>query len=76
LFIEPGSPWENGYCESFNGKLRDEVLRREVYQFESCLLGPTRCQKAAFRPSPREHPADQDCVSSHGLPVRNQRRKE
>jgi transposase InsO family protein len=24
LFIEPGSPWENGYCESFNGKLRDE----------------------------------------------------
>jgi putative transposase len=27
LFIEPGSPWENGYCESFNGKLRDELLR-------------------------------------------------
>ena len=26
LFIEPGSPWENGYCESFNGKLRDECL--------------------------------------------------
>ncbi len=26
LFIEPGSPWENGYCESFNGKLRDELL--------------------------------------------------
>ena len=24
LYIEPGSPWENGYCESFNGKLRDE----------------------------------------------------
>jgi hypothetical protein len=31
LFIEPGSPWENGYNESFNGKLRDEVLNREVY---------------------------------------------
>ena len=31
LFIEPGSPWENGYCESFNGKLRDEVLDREVF---------------------------------------------
>ena len=30
LFIEPGSPWENGYNESFNGKLRDEVLNREV----------------------------------------------
>ena len=27
LFIEPGSPWENGYCESFNSKLRDELLR-------------------------------------------------
>ena len=25
--IEPGSPWENGYVESFNGKLRDELLR-------------------------------------------------
>jgi len=31
LFIEPGSPWENGYNESFNGKLRDELLRREIF---------------------------------------------
>ena len=31
LFIEPGSPWENGYCESFNGKLRDELLNGEVF---------------------------------------------
>ena len=31
LFIEPGSPWENGYVESFNGKLRDELLDREVF---------------------------------------------
>lgn len=31
LFIEPGSPWENGYNESFNGKLRDEVLNGEVF---------------------------------------------
>jgi transposase InsO family protein len=30
LSIEPGSPWDNGYIESFNGKLRDEVLEREV----------------------------------------------
>jgi len=28
LFIEPGSPWENGYIESFNGKLRDELTHR------------------------------------------------
>jgi putative transposase len=31
LFIEPGSPWQNGYIESFNGKLRDELLNREVF---------------------------------------------
>jgi len=31
LFIEPGSPWENGYVESFNGKLADELLEREVF---------------------------------------------
>jgi len=31
LFIEPGSPWENGYVESFNGKLRDELLDREMF---------------------------------------------
>ena len=31
LFIEPGSPWENGYIESFNGKLRDELLEREIF---------------------------------------------
>ena len=31
LYIEPGSPWENGYIESFNGKLRDELLDRELF---------------------------------------------
>jgi transposase InsO family protein len=31
LFIEPGSPWENGYNESFNGKLRDELLNVEIF---------------------------------------------
>ena len=31
LFIEPGSPWENGYVESFNGKLRDELSNREIF---------------------------------------------
>jgi len=31
LFIERGSPWENGYVESFNGKLRDELLNREIF---------------------------------------------
>jgi transposase InsO family protein len=31
LFIEPGSPWENGYCESFNGKMRDQLLNGELF---------------------------------------------
>ena len=31
LFIEPGSPWENGYVESFIGKFRDELLNREIF---------------------------------------------
>ena len=31
LFIEPRSPWENGYIESFNGKLRDELLNRGIF---------------------------------------------
>ena len=31
LYIAPGSPWENGYCESFNGKLRDECLNGEIF---------------------------------------------
>jgi len=30
LFMEPGSTWENGYIESFNGKLRNELLNREI----------------------------------------------
>ena len=31
LFIEPGSPWENGFIESFNGKFRDELLNTEIF---------------------------------------------
>lgn len=31
LSFEPGSPWEKGYCESFNGKLRDECLNDEIF---------------------------------------------
>jgi len=40
LFIEPGSPWENGYIESFNGKLRNELLNGEIFTtlFEAMVL--------------------------------------
>ena len=39
-FIEPGSPWENGYIESFNGKMRDELLNGEIFDtmFEARIL--------------------------------------
>jgi len=30
-YIEPESPWENGYCESFNGRMRDELLNGEIF---------------------------------------------
>jgi transposase InsO family protein len=32
LYIKPGSPWENAYIESFNGKFRDECLNREIFR--------------------------------------------
>jgi putative transposase len=32
-YIEPGSPWENGYVESFNARLRDELLNGEIFYF-------------------------------------------
>lgn len=30
-YIQPGSPWENGYCESFNARFRDELLNGEIF---------------------------------------------
>ncbi len=40
LFIEPGSPWENGFIESYNGKMRDEFLNGEIFDtlFEAQVL--------------------------------------
>jgi transposase InsO family protein len=53
LFIEPGSPWENGYNESFNGKLRDELLNLEIFDtlFEAkVLLERWRVEYNGIRP--------------------------
>jgi len=53
LFIEPGSPWENGYNESFNGKLRDELLNLEVFtsvQEARVLVGAWRREYNEVRP--------------------------
>jgi transposase InsO family protein len=53
LFIEPGSPWENGYIESFNGKMRDELLDREIFtnlDEAKVLIGQWRKEYNLIRP--------------------------
>lgn len=53
LYIEPGSPWENGYVESFNSKLRDELLAREVFDTlreAQILIGRWRVHYNTVRP--------------------------
>jgi transposase InsO family protein len=53
LFIEPGSPWENGYIESFNGKFRDEFLNRELLDTlleAQVLTARWRWEYNTFRP--------------------------
>jgi transposase InsO family protein len=53
LYIEPGSPWENGYCESFNGKLRDELLNGEIFyslKEAKAVIGQWRSHYNTARP--------------------------
>ncbi len=53
LYIESGSPWENGYCESFNGKLRDECLNGEIFyslKEAQIVIGQWRQQYNTVRP--------------------------
>lgn len=53
LFIEPGRPWENGYIESFNGKLRDELLNGEIFDTlwdAKVLIERWRCEYNTIRP--------------------------
>lgn len=53
LYIEPGSPWENGYNESFNGKLRDELLNGEIFYTLAearILIERWRCHYNTVRP--------------------------
>jgi len=52
-FIEPGSPWENGYIESFNGKMRDELLSGEIFdtmQEAKVLIEKWRAYYNTIRP--------------------------
>lgn len=48
LFIQPGSPWQNGYIESFNGKLRDELLAREQVRYALRSQGTHRTLAATL----------------------------
>jgi len=53
LSIQPGSPWENGCCESFNGRLRDELLISEIFyalQEAKILIENWRCEYNEIRP--------------------------
>ncbi len=49
LYIEPGSPWENGYCESFNGTLRDELLKRRALLRREGVAGDHRAMGEALQ---------------------------
>ena len=52
-YIEPGSPWENGYIESFNGKLRDELLNGEIFytlKEAQTVIEGWRCHYNKIRP--------------------------
>jgi putative transposase len=53
LFIKPGSPWENGYIESFNGNVGDELLNRELFttpEEAKVLIGQWRKEYNQVRP--------------------------
>ena len=52
-YIEPGSPWENGYCESFNARFRDELLNSEIFyslREVQILIERWRCHNITVRP--------------------------
>jgi putative transposase len=55
-FIEPGSPWQNGYCESFNSKLRDELLNGDCQEFRvrAGIMGPK--ERPHGPPQRTQHP--------------------
>ena len=75
LFIEPGSPWENGYNESFNGKLRDEVLNREIFHTlreAKVIIEKWRQEYNTFRPHSSlgyNPPAPEAVVSPTDMPI-------
>ena len=73
LYIERGSPWENGYCESFNGKLRDECLNGEIFyslKEAQVLIEQWRVEYNTQRPHSAlgyRPPAPAACTPAHAL---------
>jgi transposase InsO family protein len=82
LLIEPGSPWENGYVESFNGKFRDELLEREAFDTlleAKVLIEHWRQHYNTIRPhsalgyQPPAPEARQPCAAASATPQRPHR---
>ena len=75
LHIEPGSPCENGYVENFNGKLRDELLNREVfYTLLEVRVLTEQCRQAYNRVTPHSSlgyrpPAPEAIMPADRVPV-------
>ncbi len=66
-YIAPGSPWENGYCESFNSKLRDELLDGEIfYSLAKALV----LIEAWRHPNPMSHTAAALCHGGESQPLK------
>lgn len=55
LYIAPGSPWENGYCESFNGELRDELPKGEIFYSLKEARSSSRNGASTTTPSGHTH---------------------
>ena len=79
LFIEPGSPWENGYIESFNSKLRDELLNGELFYIlqeaqildrglAATLQRPAPAQLGQRPPAPETIIWPGACLADYGPP--------
>jgi transposase InsO family protein len=76
LYIEPGSPWENGYIESFNGKLRDELLDREIFttlEEAKILIEQWRKEYNQIRPHSAKNyrPPAPETILTYGNDVRS-----
>ena len=80
LFIEPGSPWENGYIESFNGKFRDELLKGEIFDTlleAKVLIERWRMEYNTIRPHSAlgYRPPAPEAISP-GFPLERTRKRE